>query len=269
MRGQGSLEYLLIGIAAMGFVAIVFFVLNSMLAPGLDSRGVQMDVIECGENHVWLKEYVNAYDGSAESGTHPGSMTYYGATLTPKSSNPEEAVAYVSSDSPEGEVVCKIQGEYNLTFSSSKRKAWLEVGDRGQWNIIYEVGGGGGSGLVTLNLAESLGGFATYCGGSAATNTFDSLSKGDVKFGALGDDLSKKDTATVYLYFGYALTTATVEGTSLAARGISKCDKGCAVPPFTIDVTGYAKGPVLINIDPKGMGVIQYQLCGNSSVHAK
>ena len=139
--GQGAFEYLLIGVAVMGLLIGVLLVLNSVLAPAAEQRDVQMDIIECGDEHLWLKAYTVPYNG-IDSNTAPGSLTYYGATLELQSGSGSPTAA--------AKETCQLQAEHWLTFDRNTRTAWLEMADGS--HLVYKGEGSSGNGGSKVTL---------------------------------------------------------------------------------------------------------------------
>lgn len=122
-RGQGTIEYLLIIAAVLGFLAVVALVVGSVLAPPQQSGDVQLDIISCGNNHTWLKEYTKPYDGANNA---PGYITYY-------EGGAEMAKGGFNTSNVPGETVCLLQNAYRLNFSRTAGKAWLQTTDPAKW----------------------------------------------------------------------------------------------------------------------------------------
>ncbi|MFC2174671.1 hypothetical protein ACFLQ2_02265 [archaeon] len=117
MKGQGAVEYLLIIIAVMGFIASVLLILNAVLTPAATQRGVQIDIIECRDYHLGLKGYTNPYLGN-DPLTAPSSITYYTGEMT-KGGTDAPSTAAVET--------CMLQDQYTLMFDAASRTAWLQT----------------------------------------------------------------------------------------------------------------------------------------------
>ncbi len=165
MRGQGAIEYLLIFIAVLGLIGGVLLVLNSTLSEPASQRDVQLDVIECSNNHVWLKEYFEAYEG--ELSTAPGSISYYQTGLMQRQPNT------VLSSEVIGDTACVLQDKYKLNISATPtgKTAWLETDNANNWIKYGGSTGGGTGGPTELALLTASSTSALECG--SGTNAID------------------------------------------------------------------------------------------------
>ena len=124
-KAQGSLEYLLIAVAVFGMVIGAVLVMNSVLSAPSHQRDIELDKIDCGNSHIWLKQYFTAYNGTLDSA--PGAISYYQAGEMPKSPTTVAASAVT------GETACTLQGKYHLNFSRAEGKAWLQTSKPDEW----------------------------------------------------------------------------------------------------------------------------------------
>lgn len=67
MRGQGSLEYLLILAAILAIAVVVVVVANTMLRGGTASAGVNQDKLACANAGIELVGYNQRYAGPSEA----------------------------------------------------------------------------------------------------------------------------------------------------------------------------------------------------------
>lgn len=223
MKAQGAIEYLLILVAVMGLIGGVLLMLNSVLTAPAAQRDLQLDIIECSEDHIWLKDYTTSYNGNET--TAPGSISYYQAGIMEQNKIvPEEQVT--------GETVCQLQGKYKLNFSKNPQnmKAWLQT-DNGWLEYGTEQ-------IIMFLTNPNANADAPECGG---VNTVVETQFGEsttLTFESPGAGFSG-GTGTLHIYFSTATGTITVEDEDVTGTG-----------PFTKELSIPAgDNPVQVTID--------------------
>ncbi|MCK4328062.1 MAG: hypothetical protein KAW41_06395 [Candidatus Diapherotrites archaeon] len=243
---QGATEYLLIAIAVMGLIAGVLMIINSVLAAPMDQRGVSLDIIECSNAHLQLKQYTEPYDGTTL--TAPGSISYYGGIM-------EKGGTPIPASKVAGEEMCKLQGKFWLRFSPNDRTAWLQT-TQTTW-LEYKIGGGNGPGpssIVLSFVGSSRGGTEKGCNGGPTIDVPESTSA-TITFGTDESFGGPPRTADV------GLTLVQAMGVRINGNPVKNC-AGCTDIVKSIPV-GESKSPVsfTITVDKDGFG----QICGSGT----
>ncbi len=140
MRGQGSLEYLLILAAVLAIAVVVILVANNIMNPARTGASIQMDKYSCSLEGIELLNYNSPYLGTRE--TAPGQIKPC-ETCSPLS---------LSGSSSQGlgnclkSASCKLQKKYNLTvcFSNGQWSAYLENASGGYFVYGQPASSGGG-----------------------------------------------------------------------------------------------------------------------------
>jgi hypothetical protein len=81
MRGQGSIEILLVAVALLAFVGVVSVVVSGILTPKTVTGDVAADISECAAAGVELQQYSKAYVGT--SATQPGVVRFRSHDFSP------------------------------------------------------------------------------------------------------------------------------------------------------------------------------------------
>lgn len=207
MRGQGSLEYLLIAVAVFGLVIGAAFVINAVLESPSTQRDLQLDIIECGNEHLWLKQYFKSYDGNPANA--PLSISYYESGLMEKGGSGTPAADSVTA--------CKLQEEWDLNFSRAEGKAWLKTTTG--W-IEYAMSGGGLAQPLSLAAVEEFiaspdGG--AFCPGGGAIIDISQNFVFDIKFDFTGVDKAAITTAELHVWEAFGTADGDVSVSKITA----------------------------------------------------